>query len=52
VLLVLRRPSRITSGLVKYQVMKTSIKVDNPRKKAKPRTSPTAMRYNRIAAAD
>ena len=39
----LRRPSRITSGRVKYQVMKTSIKVDRPRKKAKPFTSPTAM---------
>ena len=39
-----RRPSRMTSGRVKYQVMKTSISVDRPRKKAKPRTSPTAIR--------
>ena len=36
--------SKMTNGLVKYQVMKTSINVESPRKKAKPRTSPTAIK--------
>jgi len=38
-----RRPSKMTSGRVKYHVMKTSISVESPKKKAKPFTSPTAM---------